>query len=275
MKNGIIKKEIAITIIIVVCLISLFLIAPKSEELDRVYNEFTEKVQEKQEEKKQEEKKEEEIKQEDKKEEEKKEEGVMKKFISVAEFVEYIEDMPNQGGGYRMLAMNDIFSEDDDFSFDIGDNDFSFEESAPTAKGGETQESERHSETNVQVLGIDEPDIVKNDGKHLFISEQNSWRWPRPMMEKTYEYDKYSSKTSVVEAFPIENLKDITDIDKAGSLLLSNDILVVLSNNGIYGFDVEDKENPKKEWEIEYKKSNYIAGARLYKGKLSENRELM
>ncbi|HDD72683.1 MAG TPA: hypothetical protein ENG00_01165, partial [Candidatus Aenigmarchaeota archaeon] len=31
---------------------------------------------------------------------------------------------------------------------------------------------ERVSTTNVQVAGIDEPDIVKTDGKHIYISSE-------------------------------------------------------------------------------------------------------
>lgn len=258
MSLGTIKKETAFTIIVVVSLVALFIIAPKSDELDRIYEDFTEKVQEKQQEKK-EEKKEEVA--EEKKEETK---TTMQKFTSSAEFVEYLKNMPEESGSYKMLSM-DMAMEDS----------FATNESVGMPKGGEAQESERHSETNVQVLGIDEPDIVKNDGKHLFISEQNSWRWTRSfggpeidfMEERMYPgYEQ--PKTSIVEAFPIENLKGVSDINKVGSLLLHNDTLIVFSSEGIYGFNVGDKSNPEKKWEIEYKKSNYIAGARLYKNKI-------
>lgn len=44
----------------------------------------------------------------------------------------------------------------------------------------------RVSTTNVQVAGIDEPDILKNDGKRLYVSREGYWgSWdsvPRPMM---------------------------------------------------------------------------------------------
>ncbi|WP_102275414.1 beta-propeller domain-containing protein [Cytobacillus massiliigabonensis] len=47
------------------------------------------------------------------------------------------------------------------------------EEAAMDSAAGESEKSQDHSETNVQVNGIDEADIVKTDGKYIFQLKDN------------------------------------------------------------------------------------------------------
>jgi len=51
--------------------------------------------------------------------------------------------------------------------------------------------AERHSTTNIQEFGVDEADIVKNDGQHIYMIKGDSIR--------------------IVEAFPPENLKQVAN----------------------------------------------------------------
>lgn len=123
------------------------------------------------------------------------------------------------------------------------------EQSAQAAKA--TAQPSRVSKTNVQEAGIDEPDIVKTDGKSIFLSSSDRWS---------------NQKTRIIEAFPPEKLNVSSKVGKTGNLLLKDDTLVVLSESTgkIYGFDVSSPENPEQQWKINFNGS--IAGARLYGG---------
>ncbi len=127
-----------------------------------------------------------------------------------------------------------------------------------TEKGAEP---ERVFETNVQVLGIDEPDIIKTDGKEIYYSVgQGYWRnWG-------YDNYKYEGKTNVISAFPPEGLSLKTEINKNGDLLLYEGILIILSGKKIYGYDISNPESPKEEWNIDL--NTTLVTARLYDGKI-------
>jgi len=127
--------------------------------------------------------------------------------------------------------------------------------------------AERISETNVQVLGIDEPDIVKTNGSEIFYSERNYWLYrsaPVPMMERDMYWPEQKQETKIITAFPIEDLALTETIDKQGDLLLSDDMLVIFEGRNIYGFDVSDPKNPKEDWEMELGEKDYLVSSRLY-----------
>ena len=107
--------------------------------------------------------------------------------------------------------------------------------------GGEVA-PDRISETNVQVQGIDEPDIVKTDGNQIYFSAQNLYRYWNEVPKG------YNGETKIIKAFPPAELKTESSVDKAGNLLLKDDMLVVFSGNEITGFNVEDSVKPEKEW---------------------------
>jgi len=126
-------------------------------------------------------------------------------------------------------------------------------------KGGGL-EAGRVSETNVQVLGIDESDIVKTNGKEIFYSETSPWIYrggPMPMTE-----------TKIINAFPPEDLALANTINRQGDLLLEGNMLTIFEGAIIYGFDVSDVKNPKENWKIELGEKDYLVSSRLYKEKL-------
>ncbi|MCD6115237.1 beta-propeller domain-containing protein [bacterium] len=138
-------------------------------------------------------------------------------------------------------------------------------------------EPERFSQTNIQVEGIDEPDIVKTDGKNIYFSSESYYRWiePIPLLEKTLPEEKMSIipprwnyKTRIIKAFPPKQLEELTSIDKQGQLLLVDNFLIIFSGNKIYGYQVSDPQKPEKKWEISLRKRTYLVGARLYNKKL-------
>jgi uncharacterized secreted protein with C-terminal beta-propeller domain len=146
--------------------------------------------------------------------------------------------------------------------------------SAPTATKeiGGMGSVGRVSDTNVQVAGIDEPDIVKTDGKEIYFSSQNNY-YARPMMIEDRAigimppiYD--SAKTKVIKAFPLEKLGLDAEIDASGDLLLSGNTLVVFSGDKIYGYNISNPSKPEKKWTTTFKGNSYLQTARLYKGSL-------
>lgn len=118
---------------------------------------------------------------------------------------------------------------------------------------------ERFSETTVQVKEIDEPDIVKTDGYNIYFSKEPQY------------LSNIEEGLMIVGAFPLENLKILSKIDKFGDLLLLRDekILIIFDKNlnKIYGYDISDTQNPKEKWNIDLKNTSIIT-ARLFKNKI-------
>lgn len=133
---------------------------------------------------------------------------------------------------------------------------------------------ERVSETNVQVAGVDEPDIVKTDGKEIYFSPQSFVRYSEPgiWIERGMpDYYPPQEAIKLINAFPPADLGLDGEIkDLAGNLLLSNKTLIVLPQyeQKIYGYDVSDAASPQKEWTLELSDNSYLTAARLYQNKL-------
>jgi len=147
---------------------------------------------------------------------------------------------------------------------------------------------ERSSETNVQVLNIDEPDIVKTNGEQIYFSQLQPFTRPMfkgrgvvPMAEPAigivppdypypYPYPEETGKTRIIKAFPPSELKTISEIDKNGDLLAYKGILIVFAENKhkILGYDVSQPEEPKEKWTVEIQDENELVGARLYQDKV-------
>jgi len=148
-----------------------------------------------------------------------------------------------------------------------------------TAEAGVSVSAQRFSGTNVQVAGIDEPDIVKTDGENIYFSSQNYYRGviePIPVFKeagveaerKIMPYYENKAKTRIIKAFPPKELKEKSFLDKNGKLLLSNNSLIIFSGNFIYAYDVKDSKNPQEKWKIELKNNNQFVQARLYDDKI-------
>jgi uncharacterized secreted protein with C-terminal beta-propeller domain len=199
--------------------------------------------------------------------------GEIKKFGSVEEFKEYIGKAKSAAGFYggRGAGGPGIME------MQVGEAPKS---ALPAADLGIPS---RVSETNVQVAGIDEPDMVKTDGKEIYFSVDRPEIMPlddtvgRGDEIKSLVPIRETGGTKAIRAYPPTDMEVDNKINKSGDLLLVGKTLIIIPSqryywakdaNKIYGFDVTDPKNPKELWDIEMKEAVSVVGARLTKGKL-------
>ena len=126
----------------------------------------------------------------------------LKKFASAEELNEYLSAA---GGGYRYYGELSSISAPQALS------------DVRSTAGAAEKSADDYSTTNIQVAGVDEADIVKNDGRYIYTLSGNS--------------------LSIVEAFPAEQMKLLSVINFSGSpteLYLSGNRLIVFSNRYNY-----------------------------------------
>ena len=142
------------------------------------------------------------------------------------------------------------------------------------APGGSSDQSvDRYSGTNVQVKGIDEPDILKTNGQEIFYSSPQTVYSPMmepELIEKKFapQMPQHNSGISSIKAFPPENLELESTIDKSGDLLLSEKTLIIIADSRIYGYDLSNPVNPSQKWTLSLKENNQIVASRLYQNNL-------
>jgi uncharacterized secreted protein with C-terminal beta-propeller domain len=144
--------------------------------------------------------------------------------------------------------------------------------SATSGSGGAAG---RVSQTNVQVAGIDEPDIVKTDGKTVYYSQPMSYY--RTSYEDIVSNTKMGAmsvppqpqgETAIIGAYPPDKLAKNGVIPAGGELLMSKNRLAVFSNNQINGYDITDQKKPVEIWKIRFEDNNRLVGSRLYGSKI-------
>lgn len=152
--------------------------------------------------------------------------------------------------GNIQATMEDDISESSD-----SDSDSSKSDSSPS----------RVSDTNVQVAGIDEPDIVKTDGTTIYVARQGRHNY----LKERYQYEP--GNVTAVTATPLEELGIASEaIEEEGEMLLVKDkkILIVLSYNEINAYDVSDPKRPQKKWSTQQSEGTQMQTARLNNGVL-------
>lgn len=139
---------------------------------------------------------------------------------------------------------------------------------------------DRFSQTNVQIAGIDEPDIVKTDGKEIYFSGEQRFypmmrgnvgggiSWEEEKMIELYPYPIPQEETKIIKAFPPADLALDGKIDKQGDLLLSKNILIVFGGREITGFNVANPKSPKQKWSMKLDENVSIVASRLYGDKV-------
>lgn len=120
---------------------------------------------------------------------------------------------------------------------------------APTA----TNAPSRIAETNVQVGGVDEPDIVKTDGRNFYCAPAQRYaRWTQPDRQRTATAEKPPERerpsTHVIDASDPDAPTVVSHINTTGKLLQTGDRLVVFEHERVVGYDVADPQNPIEVW---------------------------
>lgn len=197
--------------------------------------------------------------------------GEMKKFASEKAFKEYLDKAGNDTIYYNMrrLASPEAFG-------NMAAMDEALDMRAPVAMKGESyaSESDRVSETNVQVIGIDEPDILKTDGKEIFYSASPNCVYyedaiPEKGMGIRMDMPACSkAETKLVKAFPPKELSLDGKIEENGNLLLYKNILMVSTYNKVLGYDVSNSASSTKKWDLQLEDEHQIVDERLHDGKL-------
>src|SRR3989344_3873006 len=147
-----------------------------------------------------------------------------KKFSSEKDFKDYLAKAEEQSGFYDGVSMKRTLSAPmPAFSDSIGEMGAVSGMGAPSSAIA-PQESlpQRVSETNIQVAGIDEPDIVKTNGKEIYLSSEFYNILPMRgdiMMEGIMAPDYYQrGETKIIKAFPPADLAKLSAIKKSGNL---------------------------------------------------------
>lgn len=135
-----------------------------------------------------------------------KEELALKTFESYDDLVTFLKESRTEGGlSYRTFGRTEMaLSESAVPSF---------------AKSDSGASADEYSTTNIQVEGVDEADIIKNDGKYIYTVSGN--------------------KVVIVDAYPAENAKILSEIEFEGTpseIFINKDKLVVFGQkqNKIY-----------------------------------------
>lgn len=145
---------------------------------------------------------------------------------------------------------------------------------APEALSVTPEEAARVSTTNVQVYGLDEPDIVKTDGRSIFASTQNFRTLERALPVEPFvgedrimpPYEEPSIK--VVSALPHREINLASELDASGDMLVYEDRLMVFEYNKVRGFDISNPASPYEAWSYSLDENFNYATARLKDGKV-------
>ena len=143
-----------------------------------------------------------------------------------------------------------------------------------------TDAATRYSQTNVQVAGVDEPDIVKTNGQEIYISSENQYlKMEQPVMieEDTAPDSSVSSQpylptsvttpTRLISALPADKMVTAATLADTGQLLYSQNMLVVFSNDQkVTGYDVTNRSAPTQSWT--YTIDGSYQTARLWQNKI-------
>jgi len=90
-----------------------------------------------------------------------------------------------------------------------------------------------YSTTNIQVEGVDEADIVKNDGKYIYAVSNN--------------------KIIIVDAYPAEDMKVLSEMrfdNYVNEIFVNDDKLIIFFYQEAYIYDISDKKEPELETKI-------------------------
>lgn len=194
------------------------------------------------------------------------------KFQSDQEYQKYFTEGQNLARGAYVYNFNQPMVLEDQIAGDLGDL-------GSPAEGVVRSGPDRISQTNVQVVDIDEPDVVKTDGQEIYLSDDSYYYYGRPGLKPVMEFEADVSRimppdypqanVKLIKAWPLDDLKIDSQINRNGNLLVSGNNLLILGGDGwVYGYDISDKIKPQEKWQIKMENGSVVIHSRLYKDKL-------
>lgn len=98
---------------------------------------------------------------------------------------------------------------------------------------------ERSSDTNIQVAGVQEPDILKNGGEKIYYSSENN--------DYSFYYsDREERNTSVFNTLPAKNFSETGNIPRKGEMFLTDNSIIFLGDK----LSSYSRQNHTKNWDL-------------------------
>ncbi len=215
-----------------------------------------------------------------KKEANKNEKWTVAAFASADEFKNYLAKAAVETGGSVGVPTWGVARTLDVLKEDMG-ADIAIPQSVTadviTKSSAGAEAPSRVASTNVQVAGIDEPDIIKTDGENIYFSPNRYFQEEKESKqlskdESLLERNKYLlppasplNGIKAIKAWPPEQMELLSEFKLSGEFLLADKMLVVVGSDKIIGVSVADSQKMKKEWEFTLADRNGIVASRLYK----------
>ncbi|NTW13864.1 MAG: hypothetical protein HGA31_02440, partial [Candidatus Moranbacteria bacterium] len=222
------------------------------------------------------------------------------KFASEEEFRQYLSQGQSLGyGSFRSGAAQGFGAMDVGSTSSKEGSAMSFANplSMTTSPSGASDQSAlRVSETNVRTEGVDEPDIVKTDGSHIYYSREPRYLYrggpePVPMLAPAADgvtavsgsagagvTDKIGfmppyqpvASTDIFSVSAAGEAALLGTIGKTGETLLFGNTLVLFESSGrsVTGYDISDRKNPKEKWAFTIADNGILLEARKSGDKL-------
>ena len=182
----------------------------------------------------------------------------LKKFVSLAELENYVKTAYHGSSGYY----GTFGGIERDMNTGVIPTAMPLAQDAAESASGSAKGSDDFSQTNIQVEGVDEPDIVKTDGKYVYYVTHN----------KVFIVDAYPNPASIISEIDIEGTiqnifingdklvvfgQDSQYYDPYGGGLVRDEMIMpppggsYTQNMFVKIYDITDKSNPDAVRELE------------------------
>lgn len=126
-------------------------------------------------------------------------------------------------------------------------------------------QDESKSQTNLQVSGIDEPDILKMSDDTLYYSLPERYPTILPSIARTdvLPPEPTERDTKVIRAENASQPRLVDSINQSGELLRSQNRLIIFNDRSIVAYDISNKGDPRKVWTKRLPDNTNIESARM------------
>lgn len=168
------------------------------------------------------------------------------------------------------------FNSSDDFNDYTSDQPTSVGFVRPTAEATQSSADAVSSgsgnigQTNVQVLGIDEPDKVKiTEGAAYYSPERRYYSIPQPIIDVAQPIQPQVDRTTkVISTNNTQNPEIVESMNQTGRMLREGSNLVIYNQDRVVGYDISENQDPVQKWNKELPDQTNVVTARMTGGTL-------